>query len=120
MNLSLFRKCPLCRKIKNYNIIDVKIIIDDVCSICLDDLNDNICKCNYCKNVFHIECIKQIKHNNSNNIEINNNIEDVPNNICNYLKICLCKLIHIIVYVIIFCLFVIAFIYSLSVFHFLY
>ena len=122
MNLSLYKICPLCRRQNYFNIIDIEIINNDECIICYDNLDTNICQCKTCKNIFHIECIKQIKNNNENLIEIQtdfenlNNIENISNNICNNL----CKLIICIKLVILFYLLTIIIVYIFSTLHFVY
>jgi len=94
MNLSLYKKCPLCRKEDNFIILNIKIVSNDVCCICLDHYNNKVCQCKSCKNIYHIECIKQIKNDINNNVQ---QVSNVSNNI-SYLDTCLCKLFHVMIF----------------------
>jgi len=121
MDLSLYKKCPICRKNDDFTILNTNIVNDNVCCICLDEYDNNICQCKYCKNIYHVECIKQIKNNhNTIYVNIRNNLQEVPNNICYYLETCLCRVFHVIVFTLVSYLCMVAIIYSVAALHILY
>jgi hypothetical protein len=121
MTYSLIKKCPLCREVESYIIINKSInlinTIDNNCCICFDEFDNNICQCPNCKNIFHTECIESIISNTNN----------YPNtslsSLCDILHIifyCLCEVLHIICICFFVYLFMIIIFYIIINLHLLY
>lgn len=134
MFFSLYKKCPLCRKIEKMSniskdIIEINIFNDDICCICLENYDNNICQCNNCKNIFHINCIKNIKENNISSydvLHINSTDEfinlnnQISNNFFTKLKICIYNILYIFYIFIISYIFFVIICYIISILHLLY